>query len=447
MMGVMGRRGRGTRRLKGSVPAAVGAFVIGSLVALVLVGLAATLLVRRIGTTQAIDEAKDLTSLVARGIVQPALSDGIANSDPQAIAALDRTMKARVIAPPIVRVKIWDSHGRIVYADDHRLLGQRYPLGADELDSLRTGAIDAGVSDLSAPENRYERGYDKLLEVYRPVRTPGGTTLLFEAYLRFANVSQDAQRVWTLFLPALLLALLVLWAVQVPLAWMLARRVQEGQRDRERLLRRAIDSSDAERRRIASDVHDGVVQDLAGLSYSLTATADRVAKDGSTTEAAAALRHAAGSVRRNMRELRTLLVEIHPPNLHTQGLAAALSDLLAPLAARGVETTLDVAPDLSLPEDVEALLFRGAQEALRNVATHAAARRVSVSVHADGRVATLEVRDDGVGFDVDALVARRAEGHLGLGLLSELARDAGGGVDIRSEPGEGTTIRMEVPSA
>ncbi len=420
--------------------------MVGSLVALVVVGLAATLLVRRIGTTQAIDEAKDLTSLVARGIVEPALSDGIAKSDPTAVATLDHIVRGRVIAPPIVRIKIWDAHGRIVYADDHRLLGQRYSLGTDELRSLRTGTVDAGVSDLSAPENRYERGYDKLLEVYRPVRTAGGTPLLFEAYLRFANVSQDAQHVWTLFLPALLLALLVLWAVQVPLAWMLARRVQEGQRDRERLLRRAIDSSDAERRRIASDVHDGVVQDLAGLSFSLTASADRVAKDGSTAEAAATLRRAAVGVRQNMRELRTLLVEIHPPNLHTQGLAAALSDLLAPLAARGIETTLDVAPDLTLPEDVEALVFRGAQEALRNVATHASAKSASVNVRKGGDVVTLEVRDDGRGFNLEGLDARRAEGHLGLGLLSELARDAGGEVEIRSEPGRGTAIRMEVPS-
>jgi signal transduction histidine kinase len=435
----------GSRGLKGSVPAAVGTFVIGSLVALIVVGIAATLLVRRIGTTQAIDEAKDLTSVVARGVVEPSLTNGIAQSDPQAISALDRTVKDRVITPPIVRVKIWDADGRIVYSDDPRLIGLRYPLGADELHTLRTGTVDAGVSDLSAPENRYERGYDKLLEVYRPVRTPDGRTLLFEAYLRFANVSQDAQRVWTLFLPALLLALLVLWAVQVPLAWMLARRVQEGQRDRERLLRRAIESSDAERRRIASDVHDGVVQDLAGLSYSLTATADRVGKDGSTEEASSTLRQAAASVRRSMRELRTLLVEIHPPNLHSAGLAAALSDLLAPLAARGIETTLDVAPDLILPEDVEALVFRGAQEALRNVLTHASARSVTVTVDAGSGAAVLEVSDDGRGFDIEGLTSRRAEGHLGLGLLSELARDAGGHVEIRSGEGTGTTIRMEVP--
>jgi signal transduction histidine kinase len=235
--------------------------------------------------------------------------------------------------------------------------------------------------------------------------------------------------------------------VQVPLAWMLARRVQEGQRDRERLLRRAIEASDAERRRIASDVHDGVVQDLAGLSFSLTATADRVVKDGSTEEAASTLRQAAASVRRSMRELRTLLVEIHPPNLHTAGLAAALSDLLAPLAARGIGTNLDVDPDLTLPEDVEALVFRGAQETLRNVVAHASAGNVWVSVRAADGIAALDVRDDGRGFDVDALGAKRAEGHLGLGLLSELARDAGGSVQVRSEAGTGTTIHMEVTSS
>jgi signal transduction histidine kinase len=90
-------------------------------------------------------------------------------------------------------------------------------------------------------------------------------------------------------------------------------------------------------------------------------------------------------------------------------------------------------------------VFRGAQEALRNVLTHASARSVTVTVDAGSGAAVLEVSDDGRGFDIEGLTSRRAEGHLGLGLLSELARDAGGHVEIRSGEGTGTTIRMEVP--
>jgi signal transduction histidine kinase len=228
---------------------------------------------------------------------------------------------------------------------------------------------------------------------------------------------------------------------QIPLAWSLARRLRRGQLEREALLRRAIDASAIERRRIAGDLHDGVVQNLAGVSYGLSAVAEQLPQGSSTR---AAVEEGATEARRTVRELRTLLVDIYPPDLHRSGLQAALADLLDGIRSPGCEARLSVRPDLELPRDKEALLFRAAQEAIRNVRRHADAAAVDVSVEADATTAVLVVTDDGRGFDPTA-PAPSSNGHFGLRVMADLIRDGGGSVDIDSAPGKGTRVRLEVP--
>ncbi len=167
------------------------------------------------------------------------------------------------------------------------------------------------------------------------------------------------------------------------------------------MLRKAIAASEIERRRIASDLHDGVVQDLAGVSYALVGCADRISKSDRPHDAEC-LYNAAGGVRQSIRTLRSLLVEIYPPSLRSAGLAAALTDLLAPLTGRGVAVDLDVPSTLVLPADAEALVFRVAQEAVRNALLHADPRSVGVHINTGRSGVALTVRDDGTGFDVSA---------------------------------------------
>src|SRR5262249_2504695 len=138
---------------------------------------------------------------------------------------------------------------------------------------------------------------------------------------------------------------------------------------------------------------------------------------------------------------RSLLVDIYPPDLHRLGLAAALADLVERLVEREVDVRLDVPEDIRLPPEVEALFFRSSQEAVRNVLAPPNARRVGVPVRARGRRAILEVEDDGCGFDPED----SPEGHFGLQILGDLARDAGGSLEIDSEPGRGTCLRVEAP--
>jgi two-component system, NarL family, sensor kinase len=420
-------------------------FALSGLLALVLVGIGAFFVLRSQGDAESVRDARRLTRVLATTAIEPALTDGLVRGDHAAVASLDRLVRARVIVDPVVRVKLWTRDGRIVYSDEHRLIGARYRLSAEDRASLTSNEVDAEISDLSRPENRFEKPFHKLLEVYLPVRTPGGRPLLFESYIRYSSVSATGRRIWLPFLLTLIVALAVLWMVQIPLAARLERRLRARQREREQLLVRAIEASDVERRRIAADLHDGAVQDLAGISYSLDVAAQQ-SDTTPRTELRDLLRHAGRVTRDSMRQLRSLLVEIYPPNLHDAGLEPAIADLLAPLRRRGIETEL--APDGvgRLPPESEQLIFRTAQEALRNVADHANASHVTVSLEQrDGMIVAL-IRDDGEGFDAAAAAARREEGHFGLALLVDRAADLGGQLRIESKPGEGTAITLELPS-
>jgi two-component system NarL family sensor kinase len=237
----------------------------------------------------------------------------------------------------------------------------------------------------------------------------------------------------------------VLWVVQIPLAARMERRLRARQREREELLVRAIEASDIERRRIAADLHDGAVQDLAGISYSLDVAAGQ-AETTPRTELRNVLRHAGRVTRESMRQLRSLLVEIYPPNLHDTGLEAAIADLLAPLRQRGVQAELATDGVGRLPPEAEQLIFRTAQEALRNVTDHANASHVTVSLEQRNGTVVARIRDDGEGFDAATAAGRRKEGHFGLALLVDRAADLGGRLEIESKAGEGTAIVLEVPS-
>lgn len=419
----------------------VAQFALAGLAVLAVFGAGSLLVLQRLGHEEARRDARQFAELAGQGVVEPAIRPALLTGGAGAIAAVDRVVQERVLGDRVARVKIWTPDGRIVYADEPRLVGVTFPLDAAKLDVLRTGRTKAELSDLTGPENRYERDQGDLYEVYLPIRAPEGTPLLFETYQRRDAVAATGRRIWLPFAGLLLGSLVLLWLVQVPLAWRLDRRLRRSQEEREALLVRAVEASADERRRIAADLHDGVVQDLAGISYSLDAAATTEASPG----VRATLLDAAAGTRAAMRELRSLLVEIHPPSLRASGLDSALADLLAPLRAHGVQTDLTIEPGLALPADDERLVYRAAAEALRNVQRHADATSVIVRVRAEDDRLRLEVTDDGVGFTRDERERRREAGHVGLSLLEELAANAGGALELRSSPGDGTTVALELP--
>ncbi len=428
-----------------SVRAVMWRFALTGFVALVVVALVTAWVSRRVGTEQATEDAKRVSWVSAQGIVAPVLTDAVIANDAAALDAVDDAVRQYVLRGSLVRVKIWAEDGTIVYADEPRLIGEQFEVGADKMDVFATGNAHAEVSDLGEPENRFEVE-TKLLEVYQPISTVEGTPLLFEAYFRYSGVSDVGRRLWGQFAPIAIGALIALQLVQLPFAWRMARRLRSGQEERELLLRRAIDASDAERRRIASDLHDGVVQDLTGVSLGLAALGRSATVD--PTEA----QQASASIRNSVKSLRSLLVEIYPPNLADEGLESAIGDLLSGLPGRGIATDLDVDLDQHPVSDQAAnLAYRVVQEALRNIATHSGATAVKVALgHVsggdDGGDISVTVDDNGRGFDPEAAAQRNKDGHVGLRAIGGLLADSGGTFEVLSAPATGTRVVATIPA-
>jgi two-component system, NarL family, sensor kinase len=418
-------------------------FLCSGLVALAVVGAVTGWLSQRAGLKQAESDARQLTWIAGRGVIEPSLTPGALSGDRNALDALDSVVRRSIIRGSLVRTKIWRSDGTIVYSDESRLIGEKFELDGEELAVLTNGGGRAEISDLSKPENRFESPQIKLLEVYNRIDGPAGEPLLFEAYFEYATVKASARTAWARYLPSSLAALAVLQLAQIPIVWQLLRRSRQAQQVREELLRRSLDSSTLERRRIAADLHDGVVQDLSGVSYSLSALARN--RD-LTPNITVPIQQASDRVRGAVQGLRSLLVDIYPPNLEGEGLEAALSDLAARLNTHGLTTDVSVSfADHPPSADVVALLYRGAQEATRNIVKHARAKNVSISVIESHGAAVLTVDDDGAGFDPTVLQATRTDGHVGMRVLADLVADFGGTVAVESGRDEGSRVIVEVP--
>ena len=418
------------------------AIVTVGLLAFLVVLVSGVAVVRQLAETQAIEQARALTLLDAR-LVQRRLTDNMA--DPDSLTASERW--AGLIDPvvresPVERVKIWNASGKVIYSDLAELMNQpEVPLGEDELRVLRTGEVVAEVSDLEGQENETEQGLTgPITEVYTRIKTPNQTPLLFETYQSSEAIASSGREIAATFTPVLILTLGSAAVVEMALAIALIRRFRRNQREREALMEAAMEASFRERRRIAGDLHDGPVQEMAGLTLGLAAQA-AAAPDERTRET---LNQAVGVVRSSVRTLRSAIVGVYPPNLEQMGLEAALSDLLARLPTHQVSGHLSYDLDRDLEHRSSELLYRTSQEAIRNVEKHAEASNVWVSVGRQNGKVTLSVQDDGHGgASVNDHVGD--SGRFGLAVLADIISDAGGQMRLTSN-GTGTTVQVEVPA-
>jgi PAS domain S-box-containing protein len=203
--------------------------------------------------------------------------------------------------------------------------------------------------------------------------------------------------------------------------------------------------SEAERLRLAQDLHDGPIQDLYGITFQLHELDEALAH----TEFEPIANAIIDTLQVVIATLRTMCTEMRPPTLAPFGLEKAIRSHAESFQRRnpGLEVHLDLMPDGQiLSEDVRMGLFRIYQELLNNVFRHAKASAVTVHFHLEETQAQLEVEDNGQGFEVPRRwveVVRR--GHYGLVGLQERAEALGGSVKIVSAVGQGTTVMVIVP--
>ncbi|HEV8698404.1 MAG TPA: sensor histidine kinase [Candidatus Limnocylindrales bacterium] len=206
-----------------------------------------------------------------------------------------------------------------------------------------------------------------------------------------------------------------------------------------------IEALDAERARIGREIHDGPAQALANAIFLVDDIERQV--ESAPGDAIDGLRRLRSLLRREIANIRDFISELRPPLVDAAGLDVALRDAAESLRAT---TSLLITTDLRAPGDLlddrqRTVVLRVAQEALQNVRKHAGASTVSVvsDVADDGW--TLEIRDDGRGFDLGT-VAARGRRNFGMQVMHERAELIGARFDVRSRPDGGTVVRLAIPT-
>ncbi|HZD58243.1 MAG TPA: sensor histidine kinase [Anaerolineales bacterium] len=197
-----------------------------------------------------------------------------------------------------------------------------------------------------------------------------------------------------------------------------------------------------ERNRLARDLHDSVAQTLYGLTLQSEAASRQLAS-GHLDKVGEYLGEIRQSAQQTLQEARLLIFELRPPILEKDGLSAALRARLEDVEGRsGLKTHVNLDEVGRLPSDVETGLYRIGQEALNNILKHAQAGQVWLNLTLNQTKVSLEIVDDGMGFDP---AAAHEQGGMGLEGMQARAEQIGANFRMQSERGEGTRVKVEVP--
>lgn len=210
--------------------------------------------------------------------------------------------------------------------------------------------------------------------------------------------------------------------------------------------RRLLTEREQERKHLARELHDQMIQDLLTLSYQIEEMMDSAEVEPWLRSS---LDEVQGNVRRIVGDLRQICGKLRPPTIDSFGLSAALQSYTRTWMERtGIQVTLDIDSDFGrLPEEIELSLFRIVQEGLSNIRKHAHASQVSVNLrHTNPRMLHLSIADDGVGLDQSFdLAALSYNGHYGLLGITERVALLGGRINFRNQHDGGLMIQVEIP--
>jgi signal transduction histidine kinase len=413
-------------------------FLLLSFGTLVVVGAGTSVVSDHIARNEAIRDAQvdgeemadEIGTLVVRAKSHPG---------PETAGRLDRRLSG--MSNGSVRpIALWDSQGRLLWADSHFQGGARYEFPPHLQEVARQGGSLVMDPDDPGPSPEIGPAAGQELAVYVG-SSADGERFMYEAHAPFPS-DEEAGVILRELLPVTLGALLLLQLANVPLAMSLARRVDRSTDHRSMILRRSLLSWHDERRRLAQDLHDGVIQDLSAMSYALPAVLAQLPDEPEADPARSIGERMTEALIQDLRALRSVLIDLVPADLDGNGLQQALEALGQRSADRGLHVEVSVEPDLGIGSAVAGLVYRVAREGLRNAEKHAEARTASVHVALEGDCVEILVDDDGQGIKT----REASDGHVGLRLLEELVADVGGDLSLTNVPGQGAQLRGLIPA-
>lgn len=376
---------------------------------------------------------------LARGLAAPFVGSADAIGESVEDSDLDRVLRGRLAAGGIEHMAIWRDDGTVVWSDKTAVLGRRFPLPSGAEEAL--GEAGAVVRLPGESGHHLDALYeaDGEIEVYAAAYDADGEPFVLEAYLPRDTIGEARTAV---MIPLLLLSvvpLLALAVLAVPIAQRLARSVDHARQLQVHAMDRSVASWRHQRRLLAEELHDGVIQDLAAVHYGLSVLTSQEPADPTEQEVRRRLRESIESAESS---LRSLVFDLTPRRLSGDGLRAAAEELAERYRGHGLIVDLVIAPEVSAPEGTAILAFRTLREGLRNVVKHAEATHVWLTV-ASGEGDGVEVRieDDGA-HQVDRASLRAGQG---LRLLADTVQEAGGSVTLLPRPGAGSVLRVLVP--
>jgi signal transduction histidine kinase len=407
-------------------------------------------------------------SFIAPHVQTLAHADDLTDADRAELASL---LRGTALGSKIVSLKIWGRDGRILFSSNPSEIGQKKAIDEGLAVALGGGIYSELSSRSAAEQAAHGAPLSRVIETYTPIHADrlGTVVGVAEFYQASDEVDREAAVVrrqsWLVIAQTMIAMYVLLFVIVYGGSRTIERHERELERRVEELTRLNQEKSTLTRKvrraaeratalnenflqRISSDIHDGPGQDIGFALMQLQSACD--ACSGSVDPKQCALVEYVPGARRAvesaLKDLKSISAGLQLPDIGGLSIGE-----IACRAVRDFQTktggTVSLAverADAPTSLRVKITVYRLLQEALANSFRHARGRSIDVRVEGDPRAVTLEVHDDGPGFDTAQAMAK---GRLGLSGMRQRAEILGGSFDITSTPGDGTRVRVQLPLA
>jgi signal transduction histidine kinase len=425
-------------------------FLVTCLIATVALAALSILLTNTVAGQEERAEAQSRAAIVAA--VVGAWGGEIDNpADDQFTQAVRATAGEQAVS----HVLVWRRDGTVVWADDPRLIGRTFDMHAD-LQALFNGSGSLigrpGPVDLEGAEAPIDVNDD--IEVFVPTTGAADEPLVVESYIVRSALANHHRAALGMLLPYVMAAFVLLQASYLALGLLLGRLTRRGRRGRIRITSAAIRAMETERRELAQELHDGIVQDLAAVRYALGAIAVFV-PPGLDHRPREELERIQQVLNEDLLDLRSLLGHLLPPDFESRSLEGALRALVRQVAPPQLRCRFELdCPEMNTEESL--IVYRVVREGVSNAVRHARCNELRVLVRlGPGAPAGLKapiqvmVEDDGRGTRARSTVPSDEAApdlHHGLTLIAGLMRDHGGTLTVTArDDGPGTRVLATLP--